>query len=405
MPFYFSFENGEITLSERLLMNPSFQDGGKTLNGKLLGFLVNPIAGIGGRYGFKGSDDPELVALTLRLGAKLISPERAERALKVLHPVRHSMYLVCPPGIMGATIAEKLGFKMKVLPLNISEPTIPQDTMNAAKLMFEENVSLILYAGGDGTTVDLINAIDQDVPILGIPAGVKIWSATFADTPESAGQIAMRFLWEELPVKEAEVLDVDEEAFRRGELRVKLKGYALTPYEPLLLQGAKMMSPVTQSERDAQLALAYYVKELVKPGVLYILGPGSTCKTIAEVLSVEKTPLGVDLIKDGKVIFKDAGEEEILKAISSEKEVKIIVSPIGRQGFIFGRGNQQISSEVIRKVGVENIIIVATPHKLSLLPLLRVDTGDPELDAKFVGKYVKVITGYHEETVKRVGVM
>lgn len=373
------------------------------MNRKLLGFLINPIAGIGGRYGFKGSDEPALVTLALRRGAKLISPERAERTLKVLYPVRHAIRLVCPPGIMGAVSAEKCGFEARVLPLNISEPSTPQDTMNAAKIMAEEDVPLILYAGGDGTTVDLLNAIGQDVPILGIPAGVKIWSATFADTPESAGQIAMRFLWEELPVKEAEVLDVDEEAFRRGELMVKLKGYALTPYEPFLLQGSKMMSPTAQYERDAQLAIANYVKELIKPGTLYILGPGSTCKVIADVLGVEKTPLGVDLIKDGKIIVKDAGEEEILKVLSSEKEAKVIVSPIGRQGFIFGRGNQQISSEVIKAVGISNVIIVATPHKLSSLPFLRVDTGDPELDAKFVGKYVKIITGYHEEVVKKIG--
>ncbi|MBS7247512.1 MAG: ATP-NAD kinase family protein [Candidatus Jordarchaeales archaeon] len=373
------------------------------MNEKLLGFIVNPIAGIGGRYAFKGSDDPTLVALALRRGAKLVSPERAKNALKILYPVRHAIRLVCPPGIMGATIAEKYGFKTRVLPLNLSEPTTPNDTIRAAKLMVKENVSLILYAGGDGTTVDLLSAVGQDVPILGIPSGVKIWSATFADTPESAGQIAMRFLWEELPLKEAEVLDVDEDAFRRGEIAVTLKGYALTPYEPLLLQGAKMMSSA-QYERDAQLAIAEYFKELVKPGVLYILGPGSTCKTIAEVLGVEKTPLGVDLIKNGKLVVKDAGEEEILKALSFEKEVKIIVSPIGRQGFIFGRGNQQISSEVIRKVGINNVIIVATPHKLSSLPFLRVDTGDPELDAKFTGKYVKIITGYYEEAIKKVGI-
>ncbi|MEM1657879.1 MAG: ATP-NAD kinase family protein [Candidatus Jordarchaeales archaeon] len=370
---------------------------------RLLGFLINPIAGIGGRYGFKGSDDPKLVALALKKGARLVSPERAERTLKVLYPVRQSLRLLCPPGIMGAAIAKKYSFNVDELPLDIREQTTPQDTINAAKIMLEENVSLILYAGGDGTTVDLLSAVGQNVPILGIPAGVKIWSATFAENPETAGQIAIRFLWEELPLREAEVLDVDEEAFRRGELMVKLKGYALTPYEPFLLQGAKMMTPPSCYERDAQLAIANYIKELMEPGVLYILGPGSTCKVIADVLGIEKTPLGVDLVKDGKLVVKDASEEEILKTLAREKEARIIVSPIGRQGFIFGRGNAQISSEVIRKVGLNNVIIVATPYKLSSLPFLRVDTGDPELDAKFRNNYVKIIIGYHEETVKKVG--
>ncbi|MHA1607873.1 MAG: ATP-NAD kinase family protein [Candidatus Freyarchaeota archaeon] len=368
---------------------------------KLLGFLVNPIAGIGGKYGFKGSDDPELVKVALKRGAKLVSLERAERALNVLSSVGSAICLVCPPGIMGAAIAEKHGFHTHVLSLNISEPTTPQDTINAARLMVEMDVPLILYAGGDGTTVDLLKAVDKEVPILGIPSGVKIWSATFATSPESAGHLAIRFLWEELSVREAEVLDVDEDAFRQGKLLVKLKGYALTPYEPTLLQGAKVMSPTVQDERDDQYAIAKYVKELLEPDVIYILGPGSTCKAVADVLGVEKTVLGVDLIENGRVIAKDVDEEEILRKISG-RPAKIIISPIGRQGYIFGRGNQQISSEVIKRVGLENIIIVATPYKLSTLPSLRVDTGDPELDNQMKGRYFKIITGYHQEAVKKI---
>ncbi len=373
------------------------------MNTKLLGFIINPIAGIGGRYGFKGSDDPELVRLALKKGGKLVSLERAERALKVLCNVRQAVSLVCPPGIMGATLAERYGFKIKLLPLKISERTTFQDTVKAARLMVEEGVPLILYAGGDGTTVDIISVVDREVPILGIPAGVKIWSGTFADTPESAGEIAIRFLWGELPLTEAEVIDVNEDAFRRGELKVELKGYALTPYEPILLQGSKMLSSEAQYERDAQLSIAKYIKEIIEPDTIYIIGPGSTCKVIADVLGIKKTPLGVDLFKNGKMIAKDVGEEEILRTLSSEKKAKIIVSPIGRQGFILGRGNQQISSEVIKKVGLNNIIIVATPHKLSSLTFLRVDTGDPELDAKLKGRYVKIITGYHEKTIKKIG--
>jgi len=367
---------------------------------KTLGLIVNPVAGIAGKYAFKGSDNPELVQRAIELGAKPVSPGRAKEALTVLKPVKNVLRLLTFPDIMGENVARESGFKPEVIGKLSSSKTTAEDTKRAAKLMVEMGAMLILYAGGDGTTVDILEAIDQEVPILGIPSGVKIWSATFATTPKSAGLITLRFLWGELPVREAEVMDVNEEAFRKNRLKVELKGYAITPYEPQYLQGSKWMSPRTTEEIEDQRAIARNVIENLERETIYIVGPGTTCKAITDLLGENKTLLGVDLIQNGKIIARDVNEQEILKAIKNKKS-KIIVTPIGRQGFIFGRGNQQISAEVIREVGVDNIIVVATPHKLSTIPTLRVDTNSPQLDKKLRG-YIRVITGYHQVTVKKI---
>lgn len=367
---------------------------------KNLGLIVNPIAGIAGKYAFKGSDDPKLVQKAIELGAKPVSPGRAKEALSVLKPVKDVIRILTFPSIMGEDVAIESGFKPEVVGELSSMKTTSEDTKKAAKIMVERGIALILYAGGDGTTVDILDAIDQQVPILGIPSGVKIWSATFATSPKTAGFITLRYLWDEIPVREAEVMDVDEESFRKNELNVELKGYAITPYEPQYLQGSKGVSPPTTDEMEDQKAIARSITESLEPKTVYIIGPGTTCKPITDLLGLNKTLLGVDLIQDRKIIARDADEKRILKAIENKRS-KIIVTPIGRQGFIFGRGNQQISYEVIKKVGPDNIIVIATPYKLSTIPILRVDTNSPELDEKMKG-YIRVITGYHQVTVKKI---
>nr|MDO8080631.1 ATP-NAD kinase family protein [Candidatus Freyarchaeota archaeon] len=371
-----------------------------SMRSKTLGLIVNPIAGIAGKYAFKGSDDPKLVQRAIELGAKPISPGRAKEALSILKPVKNVLRLLTFPSIMGEDVARESGFKPEVVGEISSSVTTSEDTKKAAKIMVESGVALILYAGGDGTTVDILEAIDQEVPILGIPSGVKVWSATFATNPKTAGLITLRYLWDELPVREAEVMDVDEASFRKNELHVELKGYAITPYESQYLQGSKWVSPHTTDEIEDQKAIARNVVENLEPNTVYVIGPGTTCKVVTDLLGLNKTLLGVDLVQDGRIIAKDANEQEILKTIENKKS-KMIVTPIGRQGFIFGRGNQQISADVIKKVGTDNIIVIATPYKLSTIPILRVDTNSPELDEKLIG-YIRVITGYHQITIKKI---
>jgi predicted polyphosphate/ATP-dependent NAD kinase len=233
----------------------------------------------------------------------------------------------------------------------------------------------------------------MSVPVLGVPTGVKMHSAVFAVTPQAAARVAVGYLWGGLPVREAEVMDIDEQAFRKGHLSVKLYGYMLSPYEPHLIQGNKLESPATQSEVRNQAAIALCIIEEMKPDLIYVIGPGTTTRTISDLLDQKKTLLGVDLFRDRKIIARDANERQILETIK-EKAARIIVTPIGGQGFIFGRGNQQISAKVIRQVGLDNIVVVATKSKLDKLNSLRVDTGGSELDKEFRARGIRVVTDY-----------
>jgi predicted polyphosphate/ATP-dependent NAD kinase len=195
-------------------------------------------------------------------------------------------------------------------------------------------------------------------------------------------------------------MDVDEAAFRDDRLSAKLYGFMLVPYEPALIQGYKLESPITESELQNQAALALYVIEEMKPNVNYILGPGTTTRAIAVLLEEKKTLLGVDVFLNKKLIAADVSEAQLLELIG-DKDARIIVTPIGGQGFIFGRGNLQLSQKVIRMIGLDKIIVVATRSKLLGLKSLRVDTGDPELDQQLRG-YIRVIVDYREEQMVKV---
>ena len=223
----------------------------------------------------------------------------------------------------------------------------------------DAKADLLVFCGGDGTARDILEAINLSIPALGVPTGVKMHSSVFAIDPEAAAKIAIGFLWDELPLREAEVMDVDENAFREGRVSSKLYGYMLTPYEPYLIQGAKMASPITESELRNQAAIAIYIIETMKPDVIYIVGPGTTTRTIGDLLDTKKTLLGVDIFYNKKIVASDVNEKQILVAIRG-KAAQIIVTPIGGQGFVFGRGNQQISPGVIHQVGLDNIVVVAT---------------------------------------------
>lgn len=366
---------------------------------KKLGLIVNPIAGMGGRVGLKGTDGEATIEKALALGAKPVAPERAVKTLKGLRLIKGKISLITYPREMGADEAKEAGLEARVIGEIISDKTTAEDTKSAAKEMLEEGVDLILLTSGDGTVVDIIDAVDAKVPILGVPAGVKMHSAVFANNPQAAGEIAARFLSEGLPVREAEVMDIDEEAYRQNRLVAKLKGYARVPYEPVMMQTTKEGS--AGFELADQKAIARWTIELMERGRVYILGPGTTTRAVAEELGIyDSTLLGVDLIRYFKLLARDVNERQILEAIK-DKPAAIIMSPIGKQGFILGRGNQQLSPAVVIEVGKKNILVLATPHKLSLTPTLKVDTGDPELDDELRG-YIPVIVGYLQTRMVKV---
>jgi predicted polyphosphate/ATP-dependent NAD kinase len=364
---------------------------------KTLGFIVNPIAGMGGAVGLKGTDGKDILEKAINLGAEPVAPARAESFLSELKAIKKDVRLIVGAGLMGETEAQNHGYSCKVFGEK-RRNTSNEDTVETAKRIVKEGVDLLIFCGGDGTARDVLNAVDKQVPVLGVPTGVKMHSAVFAVDPKAAARIASRFLRKQLPLWEAEVMDIDEEAFRQGRVSARLHGYLLTPYEPRLIQVAKMASPMTESDVRNQAAIAIYVIEIMKPDVVYIVSAGTTTRIIGDLLDEKKTLLGVDLFCNKKLVAKDVNEKQILEAIK-DKTARIIVTPIGGQGFIFGRGNQQISPAVIRQVGIDHIVVIATKNKMKNLKSLKVDTGDTELDVAFRGT-IKVVTDYKvEQTV------
>jgi predicted polyphosphate/ATP-dependent NAD kinase len=367
---------------------------------KRLGLIVNPVAGIGGRVGLKGSDGAEIQKKALALGAVPQSLNRAIQALARIKPA-DGFEVITYPGEMGEDAARACGFEPVVIGSIEPGETTAEDTRDAAREMLRLGVNLLLFAGGDGTARDVYNAVGERLPVLGIPAGVKIHSAVYATNPSSAGELAGLVLQDKVSTfREAEVMDIDENAFRRGTVSAKLYGYLKVPFRRRFLQGQK--SPSKPGEQAAMAAIAADVVSNMEDGWLYVIGPGTTTRAITSHLGLDKTLIGVDVVAEGELLAADVNESQLLELLEGRR-AKIVVTPIGGQGYIFGRGNQQISPQVIAKVGRENVIVVSTIGKIHSLggrPLL-VDTGDREVDG-MLGGHVRIVTGYNEQVVYRV---
>ncbi|SDY41384.1 ATP-NAD kinase family protein [Halopenitus persicus] len=369
-----------------------------------IGVVVNPIAGMGGRVGLKGTDDK--VAEARERGAEPRSPDRARRMLKRLAEHDASIRISTAGEPMGASLVREAGFDPEVVYEPDAAPladvgdgtaadgddaddsdedddaaasgddryanasTSAADTTAAVEAFAAAGVDLVLFVGGDGTAADVAAALEETgTPMLGVPAGVKVYSSVFAVSPEDAADVAVTFDRTE----RREVMDIDEDEYREGEVSPELRAVASVPVADAL-QSSKQLGGGTVE------ALAEGVARDVEPGVTYVLGPGSTVGAIKAELGFDPTPIGVDVWRDGEVLVRDATESEILEALGEENV--IVVSPIGGQGFVFGRGNPQLSPAVIRECDVS---IVASRSKLDELSVLRVDTDDPELDAELRG--------------------
>jgi predicted polyphosphate/ATP-dependent NAD kinase len=302
---------------------------------------------------------------------------------------------------MGQSILKELQFEYQIIddPLfnNITGiyDTNAIHTKKAAQILMQiEDLLLIIFVGGDGTARDIMEVIDENKPCLGVPAGVKMYSSVFSLNPTTASNTALQYLWDELPLVQSEVLDIDEKAYRKGNLISKIYGYLLVPNSPLHSQYSKLASPDTDQSNQERIA-DKIVADLEKD-VYYLLGPGTTVKAITDKLHLNKTLLGVDLLFNGKIIAYDLNEQEILSYINQRK-TKIIISLIGRQGFLFGRGNLQFTPKILKLISPKDIIIVATKFKIANIPdqCLRIDSRDIELDNEMKGLY-RVITDYDE---------
>ena len=367
---------------------------------KKIGFIVNPIAGMGGAVGLKGTDGAEILAEAIVRGAVPRAPGRAQAALAALSTVRDHILILAGPGAMGADLAAQAGFSVEVIG-EAHASTTSEDTRAIAGLMKDAGAALLLFAGGDGTARDIHAAVGEALPVLGIPAGVKIHSAVFGRNPALAGETAA--LWVKGGIAhtiKAEVMDINEADYRREVLSARLYGYLCIPAERKRLQRLKCGS--AGREQHAQEAIAHDMAERLEADRLYLVGAGSTTRPLMQLLGLECSLLGVDAVKNGQLIGKDLGEKEILQLIDSEP-ASLIVTPIGGQGYLFGRGNLQLSPAVLRCLDKNEIHILATPakvHGLAGAPLL-LDTGDVELDAALSGHY-RVATGYHQHIVYRV---
>ncbi len=370
---------------------------------RTLGVIVNPVAGMGGRVGLKGSDGVEILRRARELGARPEAPGRMALALKAVSEFQDQARLLTYPGQMGEESCALAGLPATVIGRTEGEETTPEDTRRAARQMAAAGADLILFAGGDGTARDLYHAVGEEVPVLGVPAGVKIHSAVYAVTPRSAGELVALWLQRHLlRMRSSEVMDIDEEAFRAGVVRAKLYGYLQVPEENRFVQNVKAGGVVHEAEA-LQGICTEILRAMEDPDCIFAVGPGTTTRGILQALELENTLLGVDVVRNRKLLANDVTARQLLDLIGGHR-AKVVVTAIGGQGHILGRGNQQISPEIIRQVGRENLLIIATKEKLVSLrgrPLL-VDTGDAALDQELSG-YTRIITGYGDYVIYKVG--
>ncbi|MDR3353923.1 MAG: ATP-NAD kinase family protein [Synergistaceae bacterium] len=376
-----------------------------------MGLIVNPIAGMGGRIGLKGSDGI-LLAQALDMGAVFLSGSRAAECLRCAVPERDRFDLFAGGGVMGEDSARSAGLEPIVVGHDIKDgaPTSAEDTAKLAVRMLSDGIDLILFAGGDGTARDICGAVGERALVLGIPAGVKIHSAVFAKSPREAGRLLSEFVSGSRARRSerlCEVMDIDEDAYRNGSLSARLFGYMRVPYEKGRIQGLKSGTPASDSEAQASAAAEAALIIESEMDTLFFIGAGTTTRALKAALcelGESGTLLGVDAWLGGRLMGTDLAERDIIGLMDKHphKRTRIVITPIGGQGFIFGRGSQQFSPDVIRRAGKENIMLLSSPAKLQSLagePLL-IDTGDAELD-EYLGGYYKIISGLGQYTIYR----
>lgn len=367
-----------------------------------IGLLVNPIAGMGGRVGLKGTDGPQVLQEARRRGAEPIAGVRTLLALQRLAAASRGFTLVTAAGALGEQVAQAAGLSARVVYRPTPGASGPVTTQEAVRAFMHASVDLVLFAGGDGTARDVMGAVDPQVPILGVPTGVKMYSAVFGTSPANAGLLAARFVDADptVRIRDAEVMDADEAAIRADRIAVQLFGYARSLYARALAQNAK--SGTRHSEDVALQAACHQMARSLRPGALYLFGPGTTTQRVLAALGLPATLLGVDAVLDGVLVGKDLHEDALL-ALMQGRETHLVLGVLGGHGTLLGRGNQQLSPQVLRQVAREHIHVLGSVEKLAALDgaSLHVDTGDAELDARLLG-YLPVRTGADRTVLFRV---
>ncbi len=368
---------------------------------KKVGFIVNPVAGIGGSVGLKGSDGIDIQEEAWKRGAIKKSGFKALECLKVLLQYEEEIVIYTAPGEMGESVLAELGIKAEIVG-KVDFPSKASDTESIAAQIAKLGIDVFLFAGGDGTARNVCASIGETIPVIGIPAGVKIHSAVYATSPSAAGKALMACLQTKVSTRSAEVMDIDENEYRSGRLQAKLYGYMSVPILRGVIQNPKATS---HNNVDDVGGICEEIKDRIKKeaeGQCFLFGAGSTVTSIEKELGLPGALLGIDAFLNGEMIGNDLREEDLLK-ITKQYPCKLIITVIGGQGHIFGRGNQQLSPQVIKQIGLDNIWVVATASKIYSLPdqSLYVDTSDVELDSQLRG-YRRVIVGWQECLVCKV---
>ena len=389
-----------------------------------IGIVVNPDAGLGGRLGFKGSDGRAAEARAA--GAEDRAGPRMEQCLNhlasllasSLNRTDVSLTLVGWEGRMGSTWATMVDGTHLLPDWEGTTPdqTQPSDTADLVAQLVEKEVEAIVYAGGDGTTRDIVNALAScgedatKIAVVGVPGGVKMHSGCFATTPKAAAEVVLSFAMGDLRTAITEVMDLDEVIYQEGIWKVRMYGEAWTPSSPRFMQGAKEQVERV-SEEDTIEGLAHHVSTLLAddPDLMVVWGSGGTLRRMGEHLDLALTLLGID-VQHGHDVHQDLNEQRLLEVIGShvdddgqQRPILLLLSPMGGQGFLIGRGNLQLSPSVLRLIGASNILGVATPSKLIGLDAVRIDTGDESLDEQFQTKrFVKILQGFRTTRLIRV---
>lgn len=361
-----------------------------------LGLIINPVAGIGGKVGLKGSDGEQIKREAFARGAIPQSLSRTEAALNVLLPYKDKIQFYTVSGDMGQTLLDNMGFHYQVVHSYTGQST-EQDTIAAAQSMLKSRVDVILFAGGDGTARNIYQAVSDNITVLGIPAGVKIHSGVYAITPKAAGLVIEKMITNELvSLLESSVMDIDEEAFRQGKVRAKQYGEMQVPAEHRYVQSTK--SGGKESQELVLQDIAEYIIEQMEDEFFYLIGSGTTCAAVMDLLDLPNSLLGIDLVHQQQLLQSDVHEKHILELLTNHpNKVKAIITIIGGQGHLIGRGNQQLSSKVLKLLGKDNLIVVATKTKLNQLagkPLI-IDSDEEAINQAFSGP-IKVVTGYQD---------
>ncbi|WP_416305244.1 ATP-NAD kinase family protein [Neptunicella sp. SCSIO 80796] len=362
-----------------------------------LGLIINPWAGIGGALALKGSDGAAIRQQALQMGAIPQANNRMRQALEVIQPLCKQIKIITAAGDMGADLATQMGFDVQVIYTPPHTQTEAIDSESAASTMLAESIDLLLFAGGDGTARNICNVVGERIPVLGVPAGCKIHSGVYGVTPRASGRVVEKLVKGELvSLNNADVKDIDENQFRLGNVIAKQYGEMRVPAELQYVQATKMGGRESDELVLADIA-AFLIEDMQDE--LYIMGSGSTVAAVMEELGIENTLLGVDLVKHRRLLKSDLSATELLGLIEGQ-DCRLVITPIGGQGHILGRGNQQLNPAVIRAVDKANIRIIATKTKLQELngrPLL-VDTGDRALNQQLCG-LMPVITGYRDQVL------